>query len=293
MQVKCEYCDQYYDSALPKCPNCGSPNDNLRRTADEVPQTIGELKAWFDSRGFTAEKTRFFIGEDYRKPKAFGIYKDAGGKCVVYKNKANGERAVRYEGYDEKYAVNELYERMQSEIVNQKSHYVEKKKALAIDEVRRTNEEVTRKRRGSGVRRFFVTIFVILGISSVIYQVGKRLGFYVGNRYDNGYYTYEDETYYSLDDHWYYYDPLEEYWWPAETIPEDLGNGAADYYQSSYYTPDIGAMDFTETDYYSNWEYDQTHSSSYDDDYDDYDDWDSDWGSDDWDSGDTDWDSDW
>ena len=293
MQIKCEYCDQYYDAALPKCPNCGSPNDNLRRTADEVPKTIEELKAWFDAQGFTAEKTRFYIGQDFKQPKAFGIYKDAGGKCVVYKNKADGSRAVRYEGYDEKYAVNELYERIKSEIVNQKSHYVEKQKARAINEVKRTSQKVERKKRGSGFMRAILTIFIILGIGTTVYHVGKALGFYVGNRYDNGYYTYENENYYSLDDHWYYYDVHDDYWWPADTIPEDLGNNAPEYYESSYYTPDIGTMDFSETDYYSDWEYDQTSSSSSSSYYDDDDDWDSDWDSDDWDSSDTDWDSDW
>ena len=50
----------------------------------------------------------FFLGQDIREPRAFGIYQDADGLFVVYKNKANGERAVRYRGRDEAYAVNEL-----------------------------------------------------------------------------------------------------------------------------------------------------------------------------------------
>ena len=58
---------------------------------------------------------RFFIGINYKKPKAFGIYQD-GDQFIVYKNKANGERAIRYQGTDETYAVNELYLKLKSEI---------------------------------------------------------------------------------------------------------------------------------------------------------------------------------
>ena len=115
MKVKCSYCGQYYDDNIAQCPNCGSPNEHLHRTSDAVPKTIEELKQYCEANGFTPERTRFFIGEDYKKPRAFGIYKDDAGEFVVYKNKADGSRAVRYRGKDEAYAVNELYERLQSE----------------------------------------------------------------------------------------------------------------------------------------------------------------------------------
>ncbi|SFU38569.1 hypothetical protein [Butyrivibrio sp. M55] len=88
------------------------------------PKTIEELKEYCEKNGFTSEKTRFFIGENYKEPKAFGIYKDEGnGEFIVYKNKDDGNRAIRYRGYDEAFAVGELYDRLQKEIVNQKQHY--------------------------------------------------------------------------------------------------------------------------------------------------------------------------
>ena len=37
----------------------------------------------------------FFIGEDCREPKAYGIFQTDDGDFVVYKNKADGVRAVR------------------------------------------------------------------------------------------------------------------------------------------------------------------------------------------------------
>ena len=46
--------------------------------------------------------TRFFIGEDYRAPRAFGIYKEQGtDKTVVYMNTNSGARKLYYEGTDE------------------------------------------------------------------------------------------------------------------------------------------------------------------------------------------------
>lgn len=53
---------------------------------------------------------------DFRQPKAFGIYKDSDGNFVVYKNKGDGTRAERYRGKDEAYAVNEIYQKLRSEI---------------------------------------------------------------------------------------------------------------------------------------------------------------------------------
>ena len=75
----------------------------------------------FVSNGKIAE-----IGKNIKEPKAFGIYKD-GRNFIVYKNKANGQRAVRYKGTDEAYAVNELYMRLKEEILNQKSNNLTKR----------------------------------------------------------------------------------------------------------------------------------------------------------------------
>lgn len=89
-----------------------------------VPKTVAELKDYCEKNGFTPSKTRFFIDNDYKGPKAFGIYKDEStGEFVVYKNKADGTRAVRYRGTDEEFAVVELYDRLQSEIQNQQIRY--------------------------------------------------------------------------------------------------------------------------------------------------------------------------
>ncbi|MBR1456315.1 MAG: hypothetical protein IJ594_04035, partial [Oscillospiraceae bacterium] len=80
MKVKCSYCGQYFDDSIAQCPSCGAPNDQIRRTAFDVPQTLGELQAYCEQNGLTPERTRFFVGVDYRKPRAFGIYQNDRGE---------------------------------------------------------------------------------------------------------------------------------------------------------------------------------------------------------------------
>ena len=119
MQIKCEYCGSMIEETADKCPFCGATNNAVKRTTDKTPKTIAELQQWYQDRHLPPyETTRFFIGINYKKPKAFGIYQD-GDQFIVYKNKANGERAIRYQGTDEAYAVNELYLKLKSEILNQ------------------------------------------------------------------------------------------------------------------------------------------------------------------------------
>ena len=122
MQLKCDYCGNYLSDTDERCPSCMAPNEHLKRQGNEVPQTIDELKIWYQEHNLPPEDvTRFFIGKDLKVPKAFGIYYDTRtGNYVVYKNKDTGERAVRYEGKDEAYAVNELYLKLKEEIIKQK-----------------------------------------------------------------------------------------------------------------------------------------------------------------------------
>ena len=106
-QVKCEFCGAYIDETAEKCPNCGAVNTNFKRIVSDTPRTIEELKEWYMARKLPPESvTRFFIGKNVEEPKAFGIYKD-GSNFIVYKNKADGSRAIRYKGTDEDYAVND------------------------------------------------------------------------------------------------------------------------------------------------------------------------------------------
>lgn len=127
MQVKCEYCGAYINDTDQFCSHCGAVNDGLKRSSDGTPKTIEELQKWYEDRKLPPkETTRFFIGEDYKGARAFGIYKKE-DQFVVYKNKDDGSRAIRYEGPDEAYAVNEIFLKLKSEILNQKAHNINSK----------------------------------------------------------------------------------------------------------------------------------------------------------------------
>ena len=117
---QCPYCGSTLRSDEKVCPNCGAANEHyVQDTPRRIvkPRTIAELKEYCAERGMPLLRMRFFIGEDYREPKAFGIYRD-GEDVVVYKNKADGSRAIRYRGRDEEHAVDELFQKLLDECHN-------------------------------------------------------------------------------------------------------------------------------------------------------------------------------
>lgn len=221
---------------------------------NSTPRTIEELKAWYVAHNLPPEEvTRFFIGKDIREPKAFGIYQE-GVEFVVYKNKADGSRAVRYRGQDEGYAVNELYQKLKQEIAGQK--------ALSA-------EERAAQQRQNRISTAIVAVVVVIFVALTIFFISQEL-----KKPSRGYYHYDDGLYYYQDDYWYYY--YDDYgWYPAENQPE-LNEKWADYYEGATIADDGSIVNFEMTEYYSH-----TDSSSS---------WSS---SDSWDSGSTDWSSDW
>ena len=299
--------------------------------ASNRPKTISELQDWFKANGFDYNKTRFFIGIDFKDPKAFGIYKDDFGEFVVYKNKADGTRAIRYHGSDEEYAVNEIWERFQKEIINQKTRWAEdQRKAKGTDS--KTPEQLKKESFTLFLLiavTFLPSLLIPIALDSIFnLHLGLLLvafpmiitiwasyfyylhtkGLKVKDDYNtgfkpllkgciiglaicllingivafagrkNGYYSINNELYYRADDVWYHYENNGgSYTWQVENnIPSDLtasnwnNYNNVDNYNYSY-------TRFETTSYYDAWKSDG----------------DSDWSSDDWDSGYTDWNSDW
>ena len=261
MQVKCDYCGALTDETSETCSKCGAPLSGKHRTAKEQPKTIEELQEWYIAHHLPPEEvTRFFIGKNITEPKAFGIYQDGNGDFVVYKNKSTGERAIRYQGADEQYAVNELYQRLKAEIADQKGKNKGKSEASTKDK---------KKKKAPIGCLVFAIIFVI---SSIIV--------FFDNTPPDGYYRYNGIQYYHQNSSWYYYDRKTDDWYKS-TEDIDITDKNAKDYQILYHV----GKDFEETSWYD--------SGSHGDDsgWDSDSDWDS--GSDSWDSGGTDWDSDW
>ena len=262
MDLRCPHCGEPVKPGMKICPRCEA---ELTPPKSRKPQTINELYQYCMLKNIPLEKLRFFIGEDYREPKAFGIYRKDNGDFVVYKNKADGTRAVRYEGPDEAFAVNEIYQKLLSEA-----------------ELRREKKQggPTRSRsRGAGCAILGILITVL--ISAVI---AFAVLMFARSGPSRGYYYYNDDYYYYQNDSWYEYD---DGWYPVyadDTLEEDY----AEYWVEDDYDDAYGVAPFSDSEYYQ--AYDE--SDWDDDDWDDWDDWDDDdW--DDWDTDDTDWDSDW
>ena len=270
----CEYCGAVIRSSDRECPACGAPNPSfvpevapVRSRSAGVPQTIEELQRFCADRGMPLQRMRFFIGTDERSPRAFGIYRD-GSDFVVYKNKSDGSRAVRYRGPDEAFAVKELYDKLREE------HAKRAGGTSSGSGTRSAGSRSVTARRKSAFNKLHLIVFLIIAaILAACILLGSA-----GHRND-GYYRYDGDLYYKYGSSWYvddgYGDWTESYYFPDSDYGE--------YYEGRSYDDSWGVSDFEES-----WYWEDAHSSDSDSDW-DYDDYDYD----SWDSGDTDWDSDW
>lgn len=262
MKVKCNFCDNMIDETAEKCEFCGAPNERLTRVGRGVPKTIEELVEWYKAHNLPDyETTRFFLGIDYKGARAFGIYKKEDGNFVVYKNKADGSRAVRYEGSDETYAVNELYLKLKEEIQNQKNNQ------------RRGGAGSTnnRKKRRNTFGIIIIVIAVVLTILSIVISATDN----------SGYYNYGGTEYYKHYNSWYQYDYYEGDWYRTYSVPGELSDSPSTYYQGSS-DDNFNGLDIDNSKVSDDW--------GSDSDWDSGSSWDS---GDSWDFGNTDWGSDW
>lgn len=304
MKVRCSYCNSWINDTDEKCPHCGGTNKEYKRTTGKTPKTIAELQQWYEAHHLPPqEKTRFFIGVNYTKPRAFGIYRNEKGEFIVYKNKDNGQRAIRYQGTDEAYAVNELYQKLKEEILNQKRH----------NQLQRSRGSRTgRKKNRSGFRSGSFSTVVASMILFVCLLAGVSACSSLSNRHE-GYYRVDDKILYHYYNTWYEYEDwgYEDSNASTDAYTSEKGNGKWVEAQEDYdrYTDiwdynlgrsydsstewDSGIQRFTDSYAYEQAyeEHEASHSdsdSSYD--YDSSYDWDS---GDSWDSDYSDWGSDW
>lgn len=279
MKIKCDWCGGWINDFDQTCPNCGGVNQNYKRQADGTPRTIEELRIWAKENHLPLEEMRTFIGEDYKGAKAFGIYKDeTDNTFVVYKNKADGSRAVRYKGSDEAYAVNELYQKMKERVAEQKAHQAPK----SAPQMSQPSSSKVKKTFKNKI--FYIAVAMLL-LFDLVNTIHPFWGLSDGP--DTGYYTYGDQNYYYYYGDWYEWDDDQ---WAATSQKSWMKNDYEDYYDSRDYDSNAQYSDFRDSDYYTSY---SDYSNDSDDSWND-DSWDSGWDSDDsWDSGWDDWDSDW
>lgn len=276
MKIKCDFCDGMYEDTEQFCPGCGAVNPNMKNEANQgsganqVPQTIEELKAFCESKNLPLNDMRFFLGIDFKEPRAFGIFKDTDGNYVVYKNKADGTRAERYRGSDEAFAVKEIYDKMKSEVdLRRNKHGSSGKPASATF----NSGKKTKRKLGDKISAPIICASIIAVIVGISIHVSIKTP-------SRGYYKYNDTYYYCQSSNdWYYFDPLDAVWLFVDSIDSELYDNYSNYYENSYYSEGYGITDFSNTQYYS--------EPSNNDDNNDWD-----YGGN-WDAGDTDWDTDW
>ena len=263
MSFFCDQCGREMDRRMERCPNCGAPNPYIVQNA---PRTIAQLRDFAAAQGLPLDKMRVYLGVNFTEPKAYGIYRESDGMFVVYKNKADGTRAVRYHGPDEAHAVNELYQKMLQEMEQQRS--IGAARPLGPGSSGPARRFVNRK-------RLILTALVIAVAVIIFIIVFIRTP-------NNGYYLVDDSYYYYQSGSWYYYDDdYDDWYYYSDSAPYD-GGSYGDYYYGDTYDSTYGAGDFSSSSYYDTsggW-------SDSDDSYDSYD-------YSDWDSGGSDWDSDW
>ncbi|MBP5554871.1 MAG: hypothetical protein J6X94_08370 [Lachnospiraceae bacterium] len=278
MKVKCDYCQSLVDENERSCPNCGAVMPTVNRTAPDQPKTIEQLQEWYRARNLPPENvTRFFIGKDIKEAKAFGIYKNSNGDFVVYKNKADGSRAIRYQGVDEEYAVNEIYQKLKVEIANQKSRNAS---TSSYSAPRKSSKS------SSPLSFIFVLLFALfkpIGIGIIAIVAGIFIALF-DHSPSEGYYRYQGNDYYYQGNSWYAYDSDSDSWGYAYNsgILDDIINDDTD---SDYRIYNHSGYDFEDTSWYDDDDdYSYSSSSSYSYSWDSGSSWDSDssW---DWDSG--------
>lgn len=245
-----------------------------------IPQTMEELKAFADENHIPLDKLHMHLGKDYPGPKAFGIYQD-GPDFVVYKNKADGSRAVRYRGTDEAHAVSEIYQKMREMGLTAKaakaagSSY-ESGEALLRGDSGWTGTPKSRKKNPSrSILGWIVAIFLVAAGLSAYFEKNEQ-------KYERGYYHYHDDYYYSDGYDWYRYD--DGLWYSVgiglvEGIVENYGDYAVNVYEEGIepYVSYSSDYDGYDNDYDDDDDYDWYDDNDWDYDYDNDWDWDSDW----------------
>ena len=177
-KVQCEYCGHFINDTEDTCPKCGAANINHQRTASDTPQTIEQLQSWYRARNLPPEHvTRFFIGKDIKEPRAFGIYENA-GEFIVYKNKSDGSRAIRYQGTDEAYAVNELYLRLKEEILKQKSMNINKNSSRNTNYNNKSTNRRTQTSRYTQTKKSSAKPIVIVLVVILLTMIIPIIGFF-------------------------------------------------------------------------------------------------------------------
>ena len=278
--------------------------------------SIQDIKNLAEKHNIPLTEMRFFVGENYTKPKAFGIYEE-NGEFIVYKNKDNGQRAIRYQGKDEAEAAQILMVKIveETKLRQKNADWWQHQEDLAENneyvkeytkEINERYPETTKRYR---IYDFFMDFFtykglyyfyILLALFLMVYSIFLSYEFYKEsqNNHPNissGYYVNNNDLYYYNYPRWYI--------WNSESWDSYNYDYKVDVYSNWTFSDKVYEDTYKiEEDFIDFNEYKETYSLA-DDDYDNI--WSQDWDSNyddndfysydfsDWSSSDTDWSSDW
>ena len=244
MRIKCEYCGSFIDDTDEKCQFCGAVNSHLVRNAAAIPHTIAELIAFAKQHNLPLKQMHYYLGEDYKGPKAIGIYKnEETGNFIVYKNKSDGTRAVRYEGKDEKYAVNEIYQKMRSDLNDQRANRPASKPAA---------NQTPNKNSGGGLTKVIFYILIAIVILFVLFGGRACSGGSSSSSASSpgsGYYQDYGSSYSDDDSSWWgdSSDDDDSSWWSSNSWNNDNWDSSDWNWGSS------NSWNYDSSDWNSNW----------------------------------------
>ncbi|MBQ0001379.1 MAG: hypothetical protein KBT01_07590, partial [Clostridiales bacterium] len=161
------------------------------------PRSIAALEKWYaDQKLPNYQFTRYFIGINYKKARAFGICKDEStGNFIVYSNDSAGKRTLVYDGPSESEAAGIFFEKLNGEVTRHKE-------SLDKDLQKKKKEENPgiMKQAYGGFGGFILKtiklVFIYLaGAIAVITIMILGARFFSSSPAD-GYYKYEDTLYY-------------------------------------------------------------------------------------------------
>ena len=124
-----------------KCPFCGATNNAVKRTADKTPKQSPNYSSGI--RTDTCRRMRqqdFLLASIIRNQKHLVFIRMA--TSSLYTKQGKRRTCIRYQGTDEAYAVNELYLKLKSEILNQKANNQTRKQQQTL-----TREQKKEKRK--------------------------------------------------------------------------------------------------------------------------------------------------